>query len=309
MKRSLLFSDTLSVFDRGHLAVLSKALCQVALGGKSGQVGDGGNIVVRIFQKILAHFNAPAVQVVNRRDAVIPGEFVAEIVFVQMGQFCQGVQGNLLTVAGVQIALDLGALPAWMKGGNQLESGYGNPPQLHNENSQGMAADFLIAWIFLVQLCEKGVEIKLQVCLFLPAVKNLELFLIVKRETDPVHAYCEIGKGRCVSGSFRVLDVGIHNDQVIFGDGEGFVLDHKFPASFQHIEQFCKGVGVGNAGPVIFIPGKGSVHKNRFLGKGIFKIEGKRACTHGVHLLNYFGKSITKDTGNEGIAVFREYYL
>ena len=52
-----------------------KALCQVALGGKSGQVGDGGNIVVRIFQKILAHFNAPAVQVVNRRDAVIPGEF------------------------------------------------------------------------------------------------------------------------------------------------------------------------------------------------------------------------------------------
>ena len=84
-------------------------------------MGDGGNIVVRIFQKILAHFNAPAVQVVNRRDAVIPGEFVAEIVFVQMGQFCQGVQGNLLTVAGVQIALDLGALPAWMKGGNQLE--------------------------------------------------------------------------------------------------------------------------------------------------------------------------------------------
>ena len=71
-----------------------------------------------------------------------------------MGQFCQGVQ-VISDCSWRQIALDLGALPAWMKGGNQLESGYGNPPQLHNENSQGMAADF-IAWIFLVQLCEKG---------------------------------------------------------------------------------------------------------------------------------------------------------
>lgn len=39
-------------------------------------MGDIGNIVVCIFQKILADFNPAAVQIVNRRNPVIPCKFM-----------------------------------------------------------------------------------------------------------------------------------------------------------------------------------------------------------------------------------------
>ena len=73
----LLAVSAAAVLHGCHTAIFPKTLCQIALGREACKVGDIGNVVVCIFQKILADFNPAAVQIVNRRNPVISCKFMA----------------------------------------------------------------------------------------------------------------------------------------------------------------------------------------------------------------------------------------
>lgn len=105
-----------AVFVGGHALRLAEALGEIAGGGKAHQLADLRQTVTGVAQHMFALLNAAAVQVSNGGNSVLPLEGVGQIVFVQVGKLCQQVQRDLLAVVGVQIPLDLGALPVLGRG-------------------------------------------------------------------------------------------------------------------------------------------------------------------------------------------------
>ena len=98
-------------------------------------------------------------------------------------------------------------------------------------------------------------EIKQKICINLPAVENLEFLLIPERKTNSIHSYSIIRKGRSALRSFRMQDMWIDNDQIVPGNGKPLIFYKKFAASSGNIKKLRKSVGMGNAGPVLFVSG------------------------------------------------------
>ena len=98
------------------LCAILLTLGKITGGRKAHQFADLSQAVTCIAQHIFAFLNAAAVQVSNGGNAVLPLEGVGQIVFVQVGKLCQQVQRDILAVVGVQIPLDLGALPVLGRG-------------------------------------------------------------------------------------------------------------------------------------------------------------------------------------------------
>ena len=58
-----------------------------------------------------------------------------------------------------------------------------------------------------------------------------------------------------------MFQIGRDNDQISCFDGIGFVTEEKISSAPGNKEQFCKVMGVENAGPVLLIFGKGDGKK------------------------------------------------
>ena len=88
---------------------------------------------------------------------------------------------------GIQISLDKGAFFAWMKGWKQLKIRDSKTTELRDQNGQRVFADLFITIIFFIQFLIMRLKIKYKVGELLEVVIVLELVLVIKGKTDPVH--------------------------------------------------------------------------------------------------------------------------
>src|SRR5699024_2237818 len=94
---------------------------KIARGRKPQQLADLGQGVAGVAQQVFALLDAAAAQVGDGGDAVFFLEGVGQVIFVQVGHAGQLVQGDALPVVGVDVALDLGALPVLGSDGGLLQ--------------------------------------------------------------------------------------------------------------------------------------------------------------------------------------------
>lgn len=174
------FLHKLTVSSGSHAAAFFEALGKVALGGEAGEPGDVGNTVVGARQKLLAHFDSALIQIVDGGHPVAFCERVDKVVFIQVGHLGQPVQGDVVLVVGIYVALNPGALPVGGLGNHDLESGVGDPLQADGKDVEHILADLLVSGLFLLQLRQHGTKIEQKVVFLLHAVKG-HVFLIVAK--------------------------------------------------------------------------------------------------------------------------------
>ena len=90
----------------------AEALGKVAQGGKTQNLGDEGQGVVRLPEEKAALLNAAGDQVVDGGHAELPAEGVGQVILVQVGQLGQLVQVQVLLEVIVDVPPDQVALPA-----------------------------------------------------------------------------------------------------------------------------------------------------------------------------------------------------
>ena len=117
---------------------------------------------------------------------------MAEIILVQMAEFCQQIQSNILAVVGIQIAFDGSTFPAGVLGRHQFKSRICDTPQLEHQDLQHMSADDIVAFLFFVKFPEQCLEIKEQVGIPPTAVQNLKILMITKRKAHTVNTKGQI---------------------------------------------------------------------------------------------------------------------
>ena len=264
----------------------AKALGKVALRRKSCLSGYLGDPVIRIFQKLHAHLKPSPVQIADGRDSIILGKFVAQIIFIQMAQLRQGIQSDWFTVMGIQITPDHGALPGGMPGGNHLKGGICDPSELDGKYFQHVAADHGVSLRLSVQLLIDRVEIKQEICLLSPAVKNAKILLAAEREADPVHPHRIVAERDTACGNLCMAQMRIDNDQVVPGYGILAVVDKKPALSLPDIEQLRVVVGMRDAQPVLLIAGGRGAHQGDILRRRVARGETERMIAHRTPFLS-----------------------
>ena len=80
---------------------------------------------------------------------------MTQIIFVQVTEFCQMIQSNVITVVRVQLTFDGGTFTTWVLGWHQLKGRISDAAQLDHQDLQHVAADYIISFFLPVQFAEK----------------------------------------------------------------------------------------------------------------------------------------------------------
>ena len=115
---------------------------KIAGRGKAHQLADLRQTVTGVAQHIFAFLNTAAVQIGDRRDAILFLEGMGQIVFVDVGDFSKDIQRDIFAVVAVQIPLDLHTLPAVGAGRFlYLQRKRGTPHQPDEQHFQQILTD------------------------------------------------------------------------------------------------------------------------------------------------------------------------
>ena len=255
----ILFCILFPVLLWRHSHGFLKHLRKIGLGRKSCAGSYLGNGVVRIDQKFHAGLQTLGRKVTNRRLPNAAGEGMGQIIFVDMGEFRKGIQGDVLRIIGIYVALGQGAFL-----GNP-EGGVGNYGQIYfpgyknKENLQNTLANDVEARLLCTELFQHKLGIIRQTVLggsITVMAVAFPVFIILSAmegESQSIHAENEIFHrvmGHCF---FRMFHMGVNDDQVIGFDRYDVVFYMEHTASAYNIEKFRKMVGVGKALPIPFV--------------------------------------------------------
>ena len=131
-----------AVFIGGQAFRLAEALGKIAGRGKAHQLADLRQTVTGVAQHIFAFLNSAAVQIGDRRDAILFLEGMGQIVFVDVGEFGKCFQRDSFAVVAVQIPRELHTLPAVGAGRFlYLQRTRGTPPQPDEPHFQQILPD------------------------------------------------------------------------------------------------------------------------------------------------------------------------
>ena len=116
---------------------------------------------------------------------------------------------------------------------------------------------------------------KQKICLFFPAVENPKFSFVVEGKADSIYTYRIIRK-RCVRlGFFRMLDIRVHNNQIVLCNRKDLVFNEKLSISITDIKKFCKRMGMPDAGPVLTIMGRRGIYRIASVERGFPSIKEK----------------------------------
>ena len=155
---------------------------EVALGGKTGVLGHLSDAVIGVGKQLLAGFDAGLAQIPDRGTAAVHGKGVSHIIFIQMRELCQGIQGNVLDIVCLDIPFYFDTFLADLKGGRYLKGKVCPADQLDNQHFQKVLADKLAVLAFLFHLLQHGTHIKEQILLLPAATENNVVFIFFERK-------------------------------------------------------------------------------------------------------------------------------
>ena len=105
---------------------------------------------------------------------------------------CKVVKSNGLVIIGIQITLNGSTFLAGFFCRHDFESRIGYPFELNGKTFQHVQTDLFITVCLFIKLLKDRVEIKKEIFIFLSAVKNLKVLMIMKGKADSVNPYRKI---------------------------------------------------------------------------------------------------------------------
>ena len=202
---------------------------------------------------------------------------MGQIVFVQVGDLCQTVQGDVLPVVGVQIPLDLGTLPVLCPGGLlQLQRKGGAAHQPDQQYLQQVLTDCLTAVQAAVGLCQQHVQQSDHPLPVLPAVEDgVGGVGLAEQELHAGYPQHDILQGGGVEAQLGVLHLGVHDDHVVGLYRKQLPGKVELTLAAEAVEQLSAGVGVGGAVPVAAKPAFADVQQPEGLpgGRGVLDVK------------------------------------
>ena len=177
------------------------------------------------------------------------------VVFVQVGENRKVVQCDVIHVIGFQVALQLETFPINLNGRIDLKGEIGPAYKPYDQDLQKILTDMFVIRRFILGLSQHSVHVKDEIILFLSAVEDDMLLFLLKRKRYILYADGDVFQRILRGGALRVQYIGVDDDEVVFADGIFLILDEECTVAVLYIEQLGKGMGMGDAGPVVFIFG------------------------------------------------------
>ena len=231
------------VLARCHAGLFTEDLREIRLRRKADAGGYLSYRQIGGYQKPLAGFQPPVCQVIDRRLSDTFGKGVCQIEFVDMCDLRQGIQCNVLGIVGIDITLRQSTFLGQLEGGVRDDGQIllpGNIYQKHLEQSVAhlFKAGKLVAEFLHHQLGEVDELFFVRAV----AIEAVSLRIVLpctgKRKCKSVHTEYDIFHGIVGKCFFRVLYIGIDDDQIIRLHRHLFVLYIEGALAPQDLEQF-----------------------------------------------------------------------
>lgn len=216
-------------------------------------MGNLAQGVVRIAEKLLAFGNSPGNQVVDGGDAVFLGEGVDQIIFVDVGDLGQHIQGQALLEVAVNIPPDGGALLAGAGARRGWGEGEVGPPhQPHHQHFQQILTHQVIADGLVFNLGEHGAQIIEGVLTAAAAVDEAVAVIpaFAGGKLKALDSHNNVLQRAGIEADLSVLYIGIDNHHVVYGHRERELFNLKLPHAAHHVKNLRAGVGVKQTVPV-----------------------------------------------------------
>lgn len=123
-------------------------------------MGDFRNTVVRIGQKFFTCLDSGLAQIVDGGTAAMHGECVNHVVFVEVGELCKGIQGDVLHVIGFDISLYFDTFFADLDGRGYFKCKICPADEFDDQYFQKILADIFIIPVFFCHFIQHGCHVK-----------------------------------------------------------------------------------------------------------------------------------------------------
>lgn len=247
-----------------HSYGLFKNLREIGLGGKPGAGGNLRDRVVGTDQQLLTCLQTFGRQIADGGLSYAGGKRMSQIVFIDMGDFRQSIQGDILGIVGIDITLGKGAFFGDLEGGIGDDGQIQFPRYQNKKHLQDALADDIVSRFFFTEFFEHQPGIIYETVLRRSIAVMAEIFpdiffFAMIGEGKAVYAENDIFHGIVRHGFFRMFDMGIDDHKVIRFYRYEVIFDVEDAASVDDIKKFGKMVRMREALPVAFIFGNRNV--------------------------------------------------
>ena len=231
------------VLARCHAGLFTEDLREIRLRRKADAGGYLSYRQIGGYQKLLAGFQPPVCQVIDRRLPDTFGKGMCQIEFVDMCDLRQGIQCNVLGIVGIDITLRQSTFLGQLEGGVRDDGQVLLPGNIYQEHLKQSVTYLFKAGKLVAEFLHHQLG-KVDELFFIRAVAVEAVALRVvlprtgKRKCEPFHTEYDIFHGIVGKRFLRVLYIRIDDDQIVRLHRHLFILYIEGSLTPQDIEQF-----------------------------------------------------------------------
>ncbi len=253
-----------AVLLRRHPYGFFKNLRKVGLGRKSGTGGDLRDGMIGADQQLLAGLQTPGGQIADRGLPDACSEGVGQVIFIDMRDFRQGVQGDVLGIVGINVTLGEGAFFRDLEGGVGDDGQIQLPRNKNEKHLQYALADKIVSRFFFAEFLKHQPGIVHEAVLRRSIAVMAEIFpdiflFAVTGKGKAVHAEDDIFHRIVGHGFFRMFHVGVDDHKIVRLYRYEVIFDVENAASVDDVKKLGKMMRMGKALPVAFVFGNGNI--------------------------------------------------